>query len=286
VNRREALLHRKETGMVMRTTAIALSLAAAGAANGAGLDADTMRNFGGRYAADCAVAGGLSLRVEPAALVIDVRGRTITGANVQASYSFYGQSPPPGFAVALQSELRDGKELVFLVHQDASGQRIELQADAKLMAALGAMATQKYRDCDDARNKRVAAAARGERRQAAAAADAAARDTTDPLNHPRLKQAYLKALGARASLPWLAKLEGPGPERKRVRVEGAEYTQVAVCKPHDCYDNSALVLFSIENNVVYGKVLDRQAPVMIGAPSPAMAAALEKSWRSEFRQGR
>jgi hypothetical protein len=46
------------------------------------------------------------------------------------------------------------------------------------------------------------------------------------------------------------------------------------------------VLFSIENNVVYGKVLDRQAPVMIGAPSPAMAAALEKSWRSEFRQGR
>ena len=112
--------------MVMRTTAIALSLAAAGAAHGAGLDADTMRNFGGRYASDCAVSGGLSLRVEPAALVIDVRGRTITGANVQASYSFYGQSPPPGFAVALQSELRDGKELVFLVHQDASGQRIEL----------------------------------------------------------------------------------------------------------------------------------------------------------------
>jgi hypothetical protein len=270
----------------MRTAAIALALAASDAAHGTALDADTMRNFGGRYAIDCAAPGGVVLRVEPDALVIDVRGRTITGAKVQASYSFFGQSPPPGFAVALQSELRDGKELVFLVHQDASGQRVELQADAKLMAALGAMATQKYRDCDDARNRRVAAAARGEQRQAAAAADAAARDTNDPLNHPRLKQAYLRALGARASLPWLAKLEGPGPERKRVRVDGAEYTQVAVCKPHDCYDNSALVLFSIENGAVYGKVLDRQTPLMIGAPSPAMAEALEKSWRGEFRQGR
>ena len=270
--------------MTIRTTTLSLALAAAGAAHAAALDADTMRNFGGRYAVDCAVPGGVVLRVEPDALVIDVRGRTITGAKVLASYSFYGQNPPPGFAVALQSELRDGKDLVFLVHQGAGGQRIELQADAKLMAALGAMAAQKYRDCDEERNRRVAAASRGERRQAAAAADAAARDTSDPLNHPRLKQAYLRALGARASLPWLAKLEGA--ERKRVRVDGAEYTQVAVCKPHDCYDNSALVLFSIENGVVYGKVLDRQTALMIGAPSPAMAAALEKSWRGEFRQGR
>jgi hypothetical protein len=272
----------------MRRCAIAFVVAAgaAFAAHGAGLDADTMRNFGGRYAVDCAVAGGFSLRIEPTALVLDVRGRTITGSKVQASYSYFGQSPPPGFAVALQSELRDGKELVFLVHQDANGQRVELQADAKLMAALGAMATQKYRDCDDARNRRVATAARGERRQAAAAADAAARDTSDPLNHPRLKQAYLKALGPRANLPWLAKLEGPGPERERVRVEGVDYTQVAVCKPHDCYDNSAVVLFSIENGVVYGKVLDRLTPVLIGAPPPAMAAALEKRWRDQFRQSR
>ena len=272
--------------MTIRTTTLSLALAAAGAAHAAALDADTMRNFGGRYAVDCAVPGGVVLRVEPDALVIDVRGRTITGAKVLASYSFYGQNPPPGFAVALQSELRDGKDLIFLVHQGAGGQRIELQADPKLMAALGAMATQQYRDCDAERNKRVEAAARGARRQAAAAADAAARDSSDPLNHPRLKQAYLKALGARASLPWLAKLEGPGPERKRVRVDGAEYTQVAVCKPHDCYDNSALVLFSIENGVVYGKVLDRQTPLVIGAPSPSMAAALEKRWRSEFRQSR
>ena len=41
---------------------------------------------------------------------------------------------------------------------------------------------------------------------------------------------------------------------------------MATCKPHDCYDNSALVLFSIENGVVYGKVLDRQRPLLIGAP--------------------
>ena len=135
--------------MVTRTTAIALALAASTGAHAAALDADTMRNFGGRYAVDCAAPAGVVLRVEPDALVLDVRGRTITGAKVQASYSYFGQSPPPGFAVALQSELRDGKELVFLVHQGASGQRIELQADPKLMAALGAMATQKYRDCDE-----------------------------------------------------------------------------------------------------------------------------------------
>ena len=272
--------------MVMRTTAIALVLAASGTAHGAALDADTMRNFGGRYAIDCAAAGGVALRVEPDALVIDVRGRTITGGKVQASYSFFGQSPPPGFAVALQSELRDGKELVFLVHQDASGQRIELQADPKLMAALGAMAAQKYRDCDDERNRRVVAAARGARRQEAAGARAAARDMSDPLNHPGLKQAYLRALGPRAGLDWLARLEGPSPERKRVRVDGSEYTQVAVCKAHDCYDNSAVLFFSIDRGLVYGKVLDRQRPVLIGAPPPAVAVALERNWRDQFRQGR
>ena len=274
--------------MATRRSAVAFLMAAAtaGSAHGAALDADAMRNFGGRYAVDCAAPGGVGLRVEPDALVIDVRGRTISGGRLQVSYSYFGQSPPPGFAVALQSELRDGKELIFLVHHDASGQRIELVADPKLMAALGAMATQKYRDCDAARNQRVAAAARGQRHQTAAAADSAARNTSDPLHDPRLKQAYLKALGPRASLPWLARLEGPSPERKQVRVEGAEYTRVAVCKPHDCYDNSASVLFSAERGVVYGKVLDRNTPVLIGAPSPTMAAALEKIWRDDFRPGR
>lgn len=270
----------------MRTTAISLVLVATGAAHGAALDADTVRSFGGRYAVDCAAPGGVSLRVEPGALVIDVRGRTITGGNLQASYSYFGQSPPPGFAVALLSELRGGKELVFLVGQDASGQHVTLQADPKLMAALGAMAAQKYRDCDDDRNRRVAAAARGARREEAAGARAAARDMSDPLNHPGLKQAYLKALGPRAGLHWLAKLEGPSPERQRVRVDGSEYTQVAVCKAHDCFDNNAVLLFSTERSVVYGKVLDRQSPVLIGAPPPAVAAALERSWRDQFRQGR
>jgi len=79
--------------VVMRTTSIALVLSVSGAAHAAALDADTMRNFGGRYAVDCAVPGGVVLRVEPDALVIDVRGRTITGSRVQASYSFFGQSP-------------------------------------------------------------------------------------------------------------------------------------------------------------------------------------------------
>jgi hypothetical protein len=88
--------------VTMRSSGIAFVLAAAGAAHGAALDADTMRNFGGSYAVDCAAAG-VSLRVEPDMLVIDVRGKTISGGRVQASYSYFGQSPPPGFAVALQS---------------------------------------------------------------------------------------------------------------------------------------------------------------------------------------
>ena len=271
---------------MLRTPTISLLLAAAGAAQAAGLDAVMMREYGGRYAVDCAAAGGVVLRVEPEALVIDVRGRTISGRKVQAAHSYFGQSPPPGFAVAIQSELRDGKELVFLVYRDGTGQRVQLDADPKLMAALGAMATQRYVDCDAERSRRVAAASRGERRQEAASARAAARDKSDPLNHPALRQAYLKALGPRASLDWLARLDGPGPERKRVRVDGHDYTRVAACKPHDCYDNSAVVLFSTERDVVYGKVLDRQRPVLIGAPPPSVAAVLERSWRDEFRQGR
>ncbi len=101
---------------------------------------------------------------------------------------------------------------------------------------------------------------------------------------PKSKAAYFKALGPLAREPWLARLDGPSPENKRVTVAGASYVQVGVCKNHDCQDNSALFLYSAERNVLYGFVAIRGRAGLIGAPPPAVAAELPKMWKKEWRK--
>jgi len=103
------------------------------------------------------------------------------------------------------------------------------------------------------------------------------------LYNPQAKATYYKALGPLSKEPWLAKLDGPSPMNKAVKVAGTDYVLLSACKNRDCEQNSTVLLYSATQNVVYGKVYQKGKSTLIGSPSSAVAAELEKLWKSEWR---
>jgi hypothetical protein len=146
--------------------------------------------------------------------------------------------------------------------------------------ALGALTRMRFDDCD---------AQRVQRRVAQRAADKAddRRDAAQRKVNAKsgFGSAYRGALGALAREPWLAEVAGfsETPE-SRQRIAGADYRVEKVCKPHDCYDNNMIVLYSPSTGAVYGKVLVKLRPTFIGNPRPEMQRLLERLWRAEWRQ--
>ena len=103
------------------------------------------------------------------------------------------------------------------------------------------------------------------------------------LYDPKARATYYKALGPLAKEPWLAKLDGPSPQNRRLKAAGADFFLVSACKNRDCENYSTVLLYSQAQDVVYGKVYQRGKSTLIGAPPPAVAAELEKLWKSEWR---
>ncbi len=102
------------------------------------------------------------------------------------------------------------------------------------------------------------------------------------LYDPKAKAGYYKALGPLAKEPWLAKLDGPSPQNKPIKVAGADFVLLAACKNRDCADHNIVLLWSAPD-VVYGKVYQRGKSTLIGSPPPAVADELEKLWKTEWR---
>jgi hypothetical protein len=102
------------------------------------------------------------------------------------------------------------------------------------------------------------------------------------LYDPKVKAAYIKALGPLAKEPWLAKLDGPSPQNRPVKVANSDFILIAPCKNRDCEQNNAVLLWS-SPDTVYGKVVQRGKSTLIGEPPPAVAAELEKLWKTEWR---
>ena len=224
--------------------------------------------------------GGLLITYEDVtdALAVEADGRRMTGRKPLSAYSYFGQQAPPrGFRVALMSEVRPGAELRFMIFGDKAGQYARLEGEGAVAAALGkTLLAATYRDCE---KRALEPAPR-------AVAEPLERRAPDLLADPAFRSAYLKALGPRARERWLARMDGPSPALRQVRVEGAEYTLVAVCKAHDCGDNNMVALYSPAGRQVFGKILEGGSrSTLIGSPSPAMAAELERLWAGEWRQG-
>jgi hypothetical protein len=214
-------------------------VAAGGPASAQGtLDADTLKSYGGTYSTDCSNSTAPRLRVVADALMVEQGTKRMTGGNVQAAYSYFGQSPPPDYQVVLLSEVRGGLQLMFIVYRDKSGQYVTLDGDPKVQAALGkALLGRKYRSCDPVRKEITSA-------PPSAPQSESMTGPPDLLRDSRFKSVYYKALGPKVKESWLAELDGPAPPNKKIKVGGTDYVFASACKNHDCGDNNVVLLYS------------------------------------------
>jgi inhibitor of lysozyme (Ivy) len=243
------------------------------------LDAQALKLYGGNYSSDCSNSAAPRLRVVADALMVEQGTKRLTGGNVKAAYSYFGQSPPPDYQVVLLSEVRGGSQLMFIVFRDKSGQYITLDGDPKVKAALGkALLERKYRGCDATSKETTTSAA------ASAVHSKPMVGPTELLTDPKFKSAYYKALGPKVKENWLAQLDGPSPPIKKINVAGTEYIFASACKNHDCGDNNTVLLYSAAQGVVYGKIVQQRRATLIGAPPPAVASELDRLWVAEWRQ--
>lgn len=249
-----------------------------------GLDADTLKAFGGTYSTDCGNAKLPFLRVAADALIVDPQGTRLTGQNVQAAAAFFGQSPPPNYRMTLMSEVRGGSQLLFIVFRDTAGQYITIDGDAKVRTALGsAQLKSKFRHCAPQAPENSSQPPKKGALPPNKSIDEPMLGPTALLKDPKFRSLYYRALGPKVSEAWLAKLDGPAPPMKRVKVVSVDYTLASACKNHDCGDNNAVLLYSPNRSVVYGKIFQRGRTTLIGAPPPAVAAELDRLWLAEWR---
>ncbi|MBT9464891.1 Ivy family c-type lysozyme inhibitor [Hydrogenophaga sp.] len=219
-----------------------------------GLDADSLKLYGGLYAIDCSQPQSPRVRVERNAISVEQGDRRLTAQSVQAAHSYFGQSPPPSYVVALLAQVQGRHEMLFVVQADARGQFLEVDGDKAVLATLGpALSKARYRRCDAAANQRAAAQVRQEQQaQAAARAPVKSGTATSPSE----------------------------------LIRDAQFTLAAFCKPHDCGDNNAVLLYDAPQARVYGFVHMAGRNTVVGSPPGPVMAELNRLWRREWRQSK
>lgn len=283
---------------VMQSAMLIVAVASTPAWSQGKLDAATMKAYGGTYMADCSNNASPKATIFADALVFLHGDKRIAGSKPEAQHSFFGNSAPPEYRIALVSQAPSGG-LVFLVYQDKAGQYLTVDGDQKVTAAIGKPLTQqKFRRCDGTAKPMQTAAAPVAAQAAPAASQATGSGNSAKifkgyaltelsaaglLYNAKAKEIYHKALGPLVKEPWLAKLDGPSSEGQAMKVANDDYVMLYTCKNHDCYDNNVVLLWSGIQNVVYGKVNQKGKSTLIGNPPPAVAAELEKIWKKQFR---
>ncbi|MCW5654051.1 Ivy family c-type lysozyme inhibitor [Hydrogenophaga sp.] len=281
-----------DKGCLFRTVGLAgllLCLGSGATAQGR-LEADVLKLYGGVYAVDCAQPQSPRVRVGADAILVEQGDRRLTAQSLQASHSFFGQSAPPGFFVALMGMIQGRHDIVFLVQGDARGQYLALDGNPTVLANLGGLAKSTFRSCDAAINQRVAGEMKAEQQAQAAArapvASGTAKWPSELIRDARFKTAYGRTLGPLAGQAWLARMDGPGVELSQAQVAGERYQLAAFCKQHDCGDHNAVLLYDAPRARVYGLVHMAGRNQFIGSPPQPVAAELNRLWRREWRQGR
>ncbi len=236
---------------------------------------DVVRKYAGAYASNCSNPNAPRLRILRDALVVEQGDKRVVGRKVQAALAYPDRSPPPDFKLALLGEVRTGSALRFIVFEDKTGTSIRLQADMSLQIALGkTLLTTKYRRCGDA--PATTAAANSTQNEPMS-------DAEKILLNPGFKSTYLRVLGPLAREAWLAKLSGPRPPARRVRVAGMDYLLLAVCKPHDCANFNAALLYAEDRDRLFGKVYQQGRTSFLGETPPEIAHALDTYWSNQWQ---
>lgn len=279
--------------LVIRARAVmvaATGLMLASGAQAQRLDADTLRAYGGTYSTDCAKADAPKLRAVADMIAVERGNQRLTGLKPQAAPGFFGNSPPRNYQMTLMGEVRGRYQMLFVIHRDRQGQYAVIEGDRQVKQALGSLAGGRYKRCDAPAAAQAAPRQPAPQQAAPATPDARAAtpaEDTSPtllLRDPKFRTPYFKALGAKQGERWLARLDGPAPQPRNVRVAGTDYLLLAVCKPRDCGENSTVLLYSAAQGIVHGQIYESGRKTIIGAPPPAVAAELDKLWRAEWRQ--
>lgn len=249
------------------------------------LTAEALKKHAGTYSATCKDLAAPRLTIQPNSLVYGQGGRTITGQKVTAAYSYFGNSTPPGFQVALLSNIKNNDNMSFLVFEDKQGRYITLEAEGKLAAGLGkARLAAKYRACDAAASAGTAPAPKNQAVAPPSSGAAMPEYGFDLYGTAPFKAAWAKAAGPLLKERWLGKLDGPTGPTSRVTVDGAPYVMADLCKQHDCYDHNVLFLYAPAQGQLYAQVHQQGKVTLVGAPPPAVAAELGRLWSAQFRR--
>lgn len=255
------------------------------------LNAELLALYGGAYATDCANPQSPRLRVERDALHVEQGDRRLSARrDVMAIHAYFGQSAPANFLVALDGQVRPQMGMTFLVFSDARGPYATLDGHPTVLANLGGLAKARFNRCDTAANQRAAANAPQDQQAAAAARQPLpVGQATRPheLNRDRrFQSAWAQALGPLARETWLQRMDGPAPDLRRERLQGQDWLVAAFCKPRDCGDHNAVLVYDEASGRVHGLLQRRGQLSLLGRPPAPLAGDLQQLWRQEWRQGR
>ena len=262
---RGALAHRRAGAALAALAWLPLSACAA-------MDPALEQRYGGVYSNACQDPAAPRLKLFGDTMAVERDGRTVLSArHVKAA-----GAPPPAAAAdykaAFVGEVPGGDRLSFALFHNAHGLFAVPDGGPRSAAALGAdLRGQRLRHCDPNRNRLPGDAPPAQRAPA------------DYLRDPRFKAAYQAVLGPLAQERWIARLEGPAPPVKQVKVGGVDHDLLAVCKPHDCAEHAMVLLYAPPTGSVAGKVVQAGRSTLLGQPSSAVKAELEHAWKHEWR---
>lgn len=242
----------------------------------AAIDPALERRFGGVYSSACQDTAASRLKLWGDTMQVERAGRTLLEAHKVRP----APAPPPGtprtpdYQGAFVGELAGGERLSFALFHNAEGLFAVADGGPRTAATLGpALRGQRLRHCDPNRN-----------RLPGAPPPPAERVPADVLRDARFKAAYAALLGPLARERWIARLDGPAPPVRQVRVDGTAHELLAACKPHDCAEHALVLLYAPASGRLAGKVVQAGRSTLLGNPSPAVAAALERHWAAEWRR--
>lgn len=226
----------------------------------------------GVYSNACGNAAQPMIRLYGDTMSIEVSGKKVAASKFRSTTSV-STPAPADYKATIEGEVPGGDGLVFVLTHNAQGLFATVTGGAKSLAPLGpGIVGQRIRHCDPNRNALPGVPP-----------PASAMGPTALLADAKFKPLYAKALGPLARERWLARLDGPAPSNKQIKVAGQDYTLAAACKQHDCSANSMVLLYSRAQGVVYAQIHLKGRDVVLGSPPPAVAAEMARLWKKEWR---
>lgn len=113
-----------------------------------GLRPDVLANYGGRYALDCAKHDSPRVVVLERQMRVEQCKQVLNVGNLDSAFSYFSNTPPPEFRVALMGRVQGRHEVIAIVNGDGRGQFLTFDGDPTVKAALRAdLASARFRHC-------------------------------------------------------------------------------------------------------------------------------------------